>query len=93
MTIEQMLAALADEGWRVWNLQQGTHGNWSCRLYEPMLGDRTNGQRGPTGYDRECWRTGTGPTMLAALGAAAAGLFSQPKQKQEEDLDLAAMLS
>lgn len=93
MTVEQMLAALEYEGWHVWNLQQGTKGAWTCRLYEPMLGDRTNGQRGPTGYDRECWRHGTGPTMLAALGAAAAGLPLNIQPGQEEALDLAAMLS
>jgi hypothetical protein len=93
MTVEQMLAALEDEGWRVWNLQQGTKGTWTCRLYEPMLGDRTNGQRGPTGYDRECWRVGAGPTMLAAMSAAALGLFGNHQPQMEEPLDLAAMLS
>lgn len=92
MTVEQMIDALAAEGWRVWNMGQTTRGDWTCRLYEPVLGARTNGQRGQTGYDRECWRYGTGPTMAAAIGAASVGIL-QLQPQMEEPLDLAAMLS
>jgi hypothetical protein len=93
MTVEQMVAALEEQGWRIWNLQQGTRGAWSCRLYEADLGSRLTGKPGPTGFDLECWRHGTGPTMPAAIGAAAAGLFGNHQPPMEEALDLAAMLS
>lgn len=93
MTVEQMVAALEDQGWRIWNLSQSTRGTWSCRIYDADLGSRLIGRRGPTGYDLECWRYGTGPTMLAAIGAAAAGLIGNPQPPMEEALDLAAMLS
>ena len=93
MNVEQIVAALEAEGWSIWNLAKSTRGTWSCRLYESDLDRRTNGQRGPAGCDRECWRYGTGPTMLAAIGAAGAGLLDQPRIGQEEALDLAAMLS
>ena len=88
-----MIAALAADGWQVWNLGQNTRGTWSCRLYEAHLGSRLTGKPGPTGFDLECWRHGTGPTMLAAIGAAAAGLIGNSQPPTEEALDLAAMLS
>lgn len=93
MTVEQMVAALAAEGWQVWSISRGVQGRWSCRLYEPTWGADIAGRRGRTSYDLECWRQGTGPTMLAALSAAAVGLPINSQLGQEEALDLAAMLS
>ena len=93
MNMEEMVAAIEAEGWFIWNLQRDTKGRWMCRLCDPVLERKTNGARGATGYDRECWRTGTGPTMLAAVSAAAAELLPKSQPAMEEDLDLAAMLS
>lgn len=92
MTVEQMVAALEDQGWRIWNLGQQTRGAWTCRLYHADLA-RLAGKPGLTGFDLECWRHGTGPTMPAAISAAATGLIGNPQRPTEKGLDLTAMLS
>lgn len=87
--VETAIAALEKSGWFVWHIGRGTRGEWSCRLFSSALGERSIGERGPAGYDLPCWRHGVGPTMLAAVSAAAGDLLQQPK---EETVDLAALL-
>lgn len=89
MTFEQLVADLESAGWRIWNLGNGTRGTWTCRLYHAGIASRVVGQPGPTGYDLPCWSAGTGPTAVAAIGAAARDIL-QPQM--EETLDLAFML-
>lgn len=90
MTFEKITADLARKGWHIWNLTEGTRGDWSCRLYcrhaEPA------GQRGVCGYDREdAWRYGVGPNPVAAIAAAAGDIVNMQKE-DDTDIDLAALL-
>ena len=91
MTIEEVVAALEAEGWHVWTLHRAPGGSWSCRIVDPIAERRSNGMSGAAGFDRECWRSGTGPTMLTAITAAGAGLIFV--SNKEDDLDLDAMLA
>lgn len=89
MTVEEMEAALEREGWRLWHMGRDLDGRYSCRLFNADIGRDVIGQPGVAGYDLPCWRAGTGPTMLAAMSAAAAGIVHV---KPKVTLDLAAML-
>ena len=74
MTFEQMTASLAAQGWDVWHLGHDTSGVWTCCLFSDDIGRRVIGRVGPTRYDLPCWKRGVGPTAVAAIGAASAGV-------------------
>jgi hypothetical protein len=96
MTFEEINAELRKQGWRIWHLGENTKNEWSCWLFHLGLDIETSGKPGITGFDRDCWRQGKGPTLFAAMGAAAAGLLSQQIKMEETDetlLDLEAMLA
>ena len=97
MTFEEINAELRSQGWRIWHIGESTKNTWTCILFHLGRDIETSGQAGITGFDRDCWRQATGPTLFAAMGAAGAGLLSQPMKKEENSdeilLDLAAMLA
>jgi hypothetical protein len=105
MTFEEINADLRKQGWRIWHIGESTKNTWTCILFHlgrdietsGRAGERASGRAGVTGYDRDCWRQATGPTLFAAMGSAGAGLLSQPMKKEENDdehlLDLEAMLA
>lgn len=96
MTFEETQRELRSHGWRIWHVGENTKNEWACVLFHLGHDVETSGKAGVTGFDRDCWRQGKGPTCLAAIGAAAAGLLSQQIKKEEPSndlLDLDAMLA
>lgn len=87
MTIEQMIDKLRRDGWTVHHAAEDTAGRWFVRLVHFENERRSSGARGTTGMDRDCWREGRGPTLLAALAATGSNATTR-----EDDLDLDAML-
>jgi hypothetical protein len=96
MTFEEINSELRRQGWRIWHVGENTRNSWTCTLFHLGRDIETSGRAGVTGFERDCWRQGTGPTYVAAISAAAIGLLSQPTKKEDQDetlLDLEAMLA
>jgi len=96
MTFEEIQNELRGQGGRIWHVGESTKNVWTCVLFHLGRDIETSGMAGVTGFERDCWRKGTGPTCVAAIGAAAGGLLSQPIKGEEPPndlLDLDAMLA
>lgn len=94
MTVEQIIERLQRTSWRVWTVGQTSNGMWRCRMIDESWSGRSafavlDDPPGPNNP----WRVGVGPTILAAVSAAAAGLFSMEDTTPQIPLDLSKTLA